>query len=101
MSQTLTSVVRCGWCQVPITPTWGQKSARTKGQQVYCSGTDCAHQGQKVQAAAWQEGPADDGYDPRHYIAHCGQWRVLDALPWTCPTCGATVGGCLEEEGTE
>ena len=88
---------RCGWCQAPITPTCGQESALTKGRQGYCAGTDCARQAQKVQTADWQDAHADDGYDPRHYIAHCGQWHGLDALPWACPMCGETVGLCLEE----
>ena len=88
---------RCGWCQAPVQPTWGQKSALTKGRQVYCAGTDCARRAQAAQTADWQAQHADDGYDPRHYIGHCNQWHVLDALPWTCPTCGQRVGQQREE----
>ena len=25
-------------------------------------------------------------------IAHCGEWHVVEELPWACPKCGAMVG---------
>ena len=29
-------------------------------------------------------------------IAHCGEWHVVEGVPWTCPKCGAVVGQEVE-----
>lgn len=82
------------WCagRSPMARVRVRDHRKAMGQCVRCgSPASPGHTCCEAHLQAMRNWYAQRPWEPSTWLAHCGTWQEVKALPWTCRICGWTI----------